>query len=83
MALRMCRAQTIRGMVEHGAEASEPQPEDAGFFGSVGVFVAKRPRKKDSEKVRAIIQREMAAGRSFMRLPRSRQRKNMTHTDES
>jgi hypothetical protein len=27
--------------------------------------VAKRPSKKDFEKVRAAIQREMAAGRSF------------------
>jgi hypothetical protein len=31
----MCRAQPIRGIGEHGTEASEPVAEDTEFLGSV------------------------------------------------
>jgi hypothetical protein len=34
-ALRMWRAQPVRGTSEHDAGASEPEPEDAELFGSV------------------------------------------------
>lgn len=35
MALRMWRAQPVRGTGEHDAEASEPVAEDAVVFGSI------------------------------------------------
>lgn len=38
---------------------------DIGLFPSLYWGMSKRPSKKDFERVRAVIQREMASGRSF------------------